>query len=294
MRIKNSFVNLLVWWKIAVAKLNYDYLVFQGIVLFLFVFASAFLPSPNLLPLSKNDTNTNEESIERNKILIPVIWGIELSLVTLYLSAVGTKLKYSEEQRIILSVPNQDLEYLSLINSALGEMPDRLDGISDEIDNLRRTHGESRFLEILKENVNDYRIRQDALNAIFKGLENHKDINGLHSTIVAATIEAIGEDGDKNSYLLFLKCMYAYISAWLVCSIDNKRNIKNDNCYPIDSIFYQDQDRKYLYIKAINDFSDRLNYKPPRDFFINNASISLVQSYLKDLVALISQKEVKP
>lgn len=294
MRIKKSFVDLLVWWKIVVGKLNYDYLVFQGIFLFLFVFASAFLPSPNLLPLSKNDTNINEESIERNKILIPVIWGIELSLVTLYLSAIGTKLKYSEEQRIILLVPNQDLEYLSLINYALGEMPDRLDGISDEIDNLRRNYGESRFLAILKENVNDYRIRQDALNAISKGLENHKDINGLHSTIVAATIETIGENCDEESYLLFLKCMYAYITAWLVCSIDNKRNIKNNNCYPIDSIFYQDQGRKYLYVKAINEFSDRLKYKPIREFFTNNDSIILAQYYLKDLVTIISQKDVKP
>jgi len=288
------------WIRNKAKGISPDVLAFEGIVLFISVFINASLPSympqaaSNDITLAPQNQLQLNRQAELNKNIFNGYVALNILLVGAYISTINLKVKQSDSESKITSIPTKDLEYLSLIQSALEKMPDRLDGISNEIDALRRIHGESGFLELLNECVNDYKVRQDALTALFKGLENVSDIGGLRSTIKTSIRETIGKDCDDDSKDLFYRCMYAYIRAWLVCSIDNKQNIANRNFLPIDSIFYQDPNRKDMYIKAINIFSNKLNHNPSAKFFDNKETVSIVQTYLKDLVELISQQDTKP
>ena len=257
------------------------------------VFCSTYFISSNFIVLDNSNGN-NQHDVERNKLLIPFVWGMEVTWITLYLTSIMTKLKESEQKSILGSIPQGDLEYLSLIKDALESMPDRLDGISDEIDSIRREKGESGFLEILKKSVTDYKIRQNALSAISKGLENVEDPDGLNSTLRTVIDETIGKNCPYDSKILFYRCMYAYITAWLVCSIHNNQNGIDKGFLPIDSIFYQDPNRKYLYIETIEKFSERLEFNPSAQFFKTKEILSLVQEYLKYLVTLISRQNPTP
>ena len=293
----NSFsikARILIWFQKGVIRTKYDDLVIGGIVLFLFVFFSGYITT--FMPLSNSNTNklALDSQIEFNKIIIPVILGINISIVTIYMSAIRVKLKETEKRRAELIIPRIDLEYLSLIKDALKELPDRLDGISEGIDNIRRILGEKGFKQKLEQDLQEYYNRQKAIISINKGLENEGDINGLNSTIRAVTDFALGNDSSFHSKDTFIKNMYAYITAWLVCSISNNQNMANRNSLPIDSIFYQDPKRKSLYIKAINDFADRLNYEPASNFFKNRESVKITQDYLAELVYLINNKTIEP
>jgi hypothetical protein len=294
------------WFRNIAKGMSPDLLVFEGIALFISVFINASLPSYMPQAASNETTLTPEKQLqlnrqaELNKNIFNGYVALNIVLVGAYISAINIKLKQSDSDSKIASIPTKDLEYLSLIQSALEKMPDRLDGISNEIDTLRRTYGECGFLELLNECVNDYKLRQDALSALSKGLEKVADKESvqskesLRSAIRTSITAIIGKDCDKDSTDLFYRCMYAYITAWLVCSIDNKQNIKNRNFLPIDSIFYQDPDRKKLYIEAIKNFSDRLKYYPSAKFFPTKEILSIVQEYLKDLVELIDSQSAKP
>lgn len=207
--------NLLNWFKGKSKAMSPDLLVLSGIPLFAFVFTHGSLPA--YMPQSaRTDSNPeiqlklNKEA-ELNKNIYNGLFALNITLVAAYFSIINLKLKESDSKSTIISIPTKDLEYLSLIQSALEKMPDRLDGISNEIDTLRRIHGESGFLELLHACVNDYKLRQDALSALSKGLENVEDKESienkesLRSSIRTSITEIVGKDCDKDSTDLFYR-----------------------------------------------------------------------------------------
>ena len=278
--------NLLNWWRNKVLSSPPKFLIFQGILLFLGVFLSALLPSPKLFPLSTNDNpNVTESIVERNKFLVPSIWAVEVSLITLYLTSINTKLVESEKNRVVISVPSGDLEYVSLIHNALNVFPDRVDRISKELNTMISNCG----LNSLKEQVSQIRLnssaQEDFIVGLKKGLAEPEDIEGLTNVIRTAIDSTLGEN-DKSREL-FYKCMYAYVTAWLACSIKYNKKM------PIDPIFYQDPSRKDLYIKAIEDLIHRFHYETASKFFTPE-SVEMILKYLNDLVTIINQQPVVP
>jgi hypothetical protein len=272
-----------------------------GTCLFLIVFVSGYFASSIPLTTSIKARETSEQEVESNKLLIGGVYALNSLLVVAYISSLtayiassNEKIKESNKNHLVFSIPQSDLEYLSLIRDALKLFPNRYDGLSNVIIEMSFSLGKKEFEEKLDEDLNNFRIRQEALTGLTQGLRDETDPDGLNSTIVAASDFALGNNASIKDKDQFYKCMYAYISAWLTCSISYNLNKTNQNSLPIDSIFYQDSKHKDLYIKAIRDMIDRFNFQPANIFFNSDKSVKIIQDYLTELVDLINDKPAEP
>jgi hypothetical protein len=301
---RRSYQKLWSWWQRKAASFTPEFLVLAGIALFLWIGLTAYLtgrmplaPNDNISATSnqnKTSTTPNNNDIEHNKLLIPFLWSIGSLLAASYLSAIKERIKASEEQhtKVQWQVSPNDLEYLSLMKHSFDDLPDKFYGLSESIDELRRKLGEIEFKKILEERFKESLARQEAVGGLNEGLEyDEKDPESFVAAIRAACDEALGESlNDREATERFYKCMYAYIRAWLVCSIQYGRSIRYDNNLPIDSIFYQDPHRKEEYLTALKSLRRKFSRKPTDKFLKTPRSRGVVDKYLEELITLIDRK----
>ncbi|MBW4518667.1 MAG: hypothetical protein KME16_02905 [Scytolyngbya sp. HA4215-MV1] len=300
-----TFDGLKCWWKGIVKKVSPDALTMIGIILFLFVGWSSYFTGRLSLATTDSNNSSATNSAEHNKLLIPFIWSLDLLFISLYLTAISTRIKEDKGKVVKLdaemdeaeTVPQMDIEYLSLMKHSLNNLPNRLNGIHTKIDKMRRDLGEREFKKKLEEKYSDYLARQEAVGGINQGLADENNPLGLLATIRAACDFALeGAPNNQKFEDVFSKCVYAYVRAWLTCSIHYGRSVDNKNSLPIDSIFYQDpyQDprRKDLYIKAIQNLSERFEHEPVDIFLKTPRSRKIAIKYLGDLIKLI--REISP
>ena len=268
----NFFSTVVFGLRNTIQKLPNDFLTIAGWLIFISVFINGILPN-NILPLDSNSKG------ELNKIIVGAYIPLNVYFVTSYISAITKRTKKSE----VIPRPEAqqgDLEYLYGIDYALNR------------NELRRERDKSL-------------ISQKAFIGLIQGMaEPPSSSCALMRAIRKVSTDALSlrriynKDGTDHpemqsvSTLLFYKCMVAYISAWLICSIKHSRNIEDNNGLSIDSIFYQDPTRKEKYITAINLLIDEFDSDTLKSGLFKNdeEAVKLVQNYLRELVEIIRKK----
>lgn len=300
--LQQRFQGCWTWWSIKTAQLKIEFLILAGILLFLLIAFSSY--SMGRMALAPADPNkiADVSQEEHNKQIIPVLSGICITLATLYLSAIHIRIKESEKNRLLVTilVPQTDLEYLALMTDSLNDIPDKISGLDKNIQSISGEMGKRRFEEFLAESKTDYLNRQQAVAELNQALEsNLRSPLGFLSMLRTACDTVLNQNGVKDIFTqeTFRKCIYAYIRAWLVCSIQHNRTRKNKNSLRIDSIFYQDPNIenpniKNMYQQAITELIDRLGHKPADKIFRSKTSRTIIKQYLGELIQLI--EDMKP
>lgn len=297
---KRNYQKLWSWWRSKAASFSAESLVIAGFALFIWIGVTGYLTGRMLLaaPSDNTDATSNQHKIsttpndmEHNKLVIPFLWGIGTLLALPYLAAINERIKESDKKKPIeITVDRKDAEYVASLKNSLDELPNRFDIYDEGLWTWRRA-GEKEFKDGLDELFHDFITRQEAIGGLNEGLEHDvKDPLGIMSTIRTACdvgMKRNPNDPVTEEVELFYKCVYAYIRAWLVCSIQYNTPL------PINSIFDRDPNRREMYENAIRDFSDRFNYEPTDKFLKTPRSRKVVQEYLGKLVTLI-QNEKNP
>ncbi|MBD2770647.1 hypothetical protein [Iningainema tapete] len=297
--IRRNYQTLWNWWRLKAASFSPELLVVMGIILFVFIGLIAYATGRMHLATSAQNNASAINGVEHNKLAIPFLWSIGSALVTLYLTVIDARIKKkqhtTEQGQVSQNDSDYHVEYFSLMTHSLGDQPDRLDGLNESIDRLRRQLGENKFKETLNEKSTEFLARLKAAGELNEGLEyDEKDPESFVAAIRAACDEALCESvPNKIATELFYNCMYAYIRAWLVCSIHYGRSTQYSNSLPIDSIFYQDPNRKQKYVIALKSLKRKFSRQPTDKFLKTKESRKVVDKYMTELITLIEQKNPK-
>lgn len=283
----NKRPNLWKQWQRKAAGFSPEFLVLAGFVLFFWVGIGTYLTGR--LPLASSQTDPSAlNAIEHNKLAISFIWGLGSLLVIPYLAAIDARIKESEKKRITVSIqiPQTDLEYLSSVKHSLKQLPNQFNELDKSIDDLRRNVGENQFKQTLDSTFEEFTIRQEAVGGLCEGLRlEESDRTSIAAMIRGACDDTLPEHYSYDEVVRFRKCMYAYVRAWLVCSI------QYGTFLPINSIFYQDPSSKEYYLSAIENLRNRFTSRPIDKFLKTAKSRGMVDRYMGKLAELVSQAE---